>query len=351
MAFNRPTLTQIIDRVKKDLEEKLTGGSPALRRSVISVFARVIAAASHILHGHLDWISRQLFPTLADEEALLRWGSIWQVTRKPAEFAQIEIEFTGAIGSVIPAGQEIQRSDGVIFLLDAQLTFVSSTETASATAQEAGADKNTDNGTILSLVSPVVGVQNECEVTATLVSGVDQEDLELYRERLLQRIANTPQGGADADYIRWALEVSGVTRAWVYDAHLGLGTVGLAFVRDNDTPSIIPSAGEVAEVQAYIDTRRPLTVDFTAFAPVALAVNFNIDLLTNDTPEIRAAVLAELTDLFAREASPGGTILISHIREAISIAAGETDHVLNSPTANVVAPSGELPIIGTITWS
>lgn len=351
MAFNRPTLTQIIDRVKKDLEEKLTGGSPALRRSVIAVFARVIAAVAHVLHGHLDWISRQLFPTLADEEALLRWGSIWQVTRKPAEFAQLQFQFTGAIGSVIPLGQEIQRSDGVIFLLDAELTFDVATKTASATAQEAGADKNTENGVVCSLVSPVVGVQNECTVTGTLVSGVDQEDLELYRDRVLQRIANTPQGGAGADYIRWALEVSGVTRAWYYDAHLGLGTVGLAFVRDNDTPSIIPDAGEVQEVQDYIDTRRPLTVDFFAFAPVALPVNFNIDLLTNDTAEIRAAVEAELVDLFAREASPGGTILISHIREAISIAAGETDHVLNSPVANVVAPSGELPVIGTITWS
>lgn len=351
MPFTRPTLPQIIDRVKKDLEDKLTGGSPSLRRSVIAVFARVIAAASHILHGHLDWLYRQLFPTLADEENLLRWGSIWTVQRKPAEFAQLTLEFTGAIGSVIPAGHELQRSDGVLFTLDANLTFVSATETAQVTAAVAGENSNTDNGVLFQLVSPVVGVENEAEVTATVTSGVDEEDIELYRDRVLQRIANPPQGGASADYVRWALEVPGVTRAFPFPLHLGIGTMGLSFVRDGDTPSIIPDAGEVATVQSYIDARRPITVDFTAFAPVALAVNFTIDLLSNDTAEIRAAVIAELTDLFAREASPGGTILISHIREAISIAAGETDHILTAPVANVVAPTGQLPIIGTFTWT
>jgi uncharacterized phage protein gp47/JayE len=350
MPFNRPSLTQIIDRVKLDLDDKLNNGKPSLRRSVIAVFSRVIAAASHILHGHLDWISRQLFPTLADEENLLRWGSIWQVERKPADFAQLTLSFTGAIGSSILAGTELQRSDGLLYTTDVQIDFDVGTKSGTVTAAEAGDAYNTDNGVIFQFVSTPVGLTGEAPVTGTVISGVDQEELEAYRERVLQRIANTPQGGAAADYIRWALEVSGVTRAWVYDAYLGIGTVGLAFVRDGDTP-IIPDAGEVQEVQDYIDTRRPLTVDFFAFAPTALAVNFTIDLLTQDTADIRAAVIAELTDLFKREAEPGGTILLSHIEEAISIAQGEFDHNLISPNANVVAPSGQLPVIGAFTWN
>ena len=137
----------------------------------------------------------------------------------------------------------------------------------------------------------------------------------------------------------------------MYPLNTGPGTVGLAFVRDNDTPSIIPDAGEVTQVQEYIDERRPITVEFTAFAPATQAVNFTIDLLSEDTTEIRDAVIAELNDLFFREAAPGGTLLISHIREAISIAAGETDHILNAPVANIVAPAGTLLVVGTFTWS
>jgi uncharacterized phage protein gp47/JayE len=45
-----------------------------------------------------------------------------------------------------------------------------------------------------------------------------------------------------------------------------------------------------------------------------------------------------------------GTLLISRMREAISIAAGEFDHVLISPTANVSVTAGNIITMGTVTW-
>jgi uncharacterized phage protein gp47/JayE len=351
MPFSRPTLAQIVDRAKQDLEDKLTGSSPVLRRSVIAVLARVIAGASHLLHGHLDWLYRQLFPTLADETELLRWGAIWAVERKPASFAERDVLFSGSIGAIIPPGAELQRSDGVLYMVDVGGTFVGATLQLKVLAVEAGEAGNVDTGVILSLVTPITSVTNEAPVqAANAIDGADQEDIEAYRERVLFRIANTPQGGTAADHVRWALEVAGVTRAWPFPNFLGLGTMGLAFVRDGDV-SIIPDAGEIAQVQDYIDERRPVTEDFTAFAPATLSVPFTIDLLADDTADIRAAVIAELTDLFLREASPGGTILLSHIQEAISIAAGETDHILTTPSANVVAPAGTIAVLGAFTWT
>jgi uncharacterized phage protein gp47/JayE len=65
---------------------------------------------------------------------------------------------------------------------------------------------------------------------------------------------------------------------------------------------------------------------------------------------VQAAVLAELQDLLLREATPGGTLLLSHIRAAISSAAGETDFVLTSPAANVTNTTGNMCTMGTITW-
>ena len=58
-----------------------------------------------------------------------------------------------------------------------------------------------------------------------------------------------------------------------------------------------------------------------------------------------------MQDLLLREAVPGGTILLSHIRAAISAAAGETDYVLLSPSANVTNSTGNMSTMGTITWS
>lgn len=351
MPFIRPSLTQVVDRIKKDLEDKLTGGSPALRRSVIAVISRVFGAASHILHGHLDWISRQILPDTSDEDILLRQGSMYGVVRIPAVYAERDVEFTGANGSTIPAGTELQRSDGVIYTTDALATISGGIATVHITAQDAGDEGNVDTAVILQLVSPLVGIDNEAEVQSTnAVEGEDQEDIEAYRLRVLFRIQNTPQGGAAADYIRWALEVPQVTRAFVFPVHLGPGTVGLSFVLDNEDP-IIPDAPKVAEVQAYIDARRPVTVDFLAFAPVASPVNFTIDLLVNDTAEIRAAVEAELRDLLVREAEPGSPILLTHIHEAISIAAGEYDHTLAVPAANLPGITNTIYTFGMITWT
>ncbi|MDX9862130.1 MAG: hypothetical protein RBS99_14555, partial [Rhodospirillales bacterium] len=63
------------------------------------------------------------------------------------------------------------------------------------------------------------------------------------------------------------------------------------------------------------------------------------------------AIEAEIRDLLRREAEPGGTILLSHIREAISIAAGEYDHALAAPAADLAHDTGEIAVFGGITWS
>ena len=58
-----------------------------------------------------------------------------------------------------------------------------------------------------------------------------------------------------------------------------------------------------------------------------------------------------MRDLIRREAEPGGVLLITHIQEAISIAAGEYDHELVAPAANVVSDIGEISTFGSMTWS
>jgi uncharacterized phage protein gp47/JayE len=148
--------------------------------------------------------------------------------------------------------------------------------------------------------------------------------------------------------VNWALEVPGVTRAWCYPQELGAGTVTVRFVRDDDV-SLIPDAGEVTAVQDYINARRPVTADVSVVAPIAVAVDLSIDVVP-DTTEVRAAVEAELKDLIQREGAPGTTLLLSHIREAISIAAGEFNYTMSTPSADITHTTGQIPVLGTITW-
>jgi len=349
--FNRPALTDIVARTRGDLLTRLTQDE-LLRRADAEVNTRVLAGASHEIHGYLDWISLQIIYDTADDELLVRWASIWNVNRKDAQFASGNVLVTGTAGETIAAGTVLKRGDGALFDVTADTVLGASATAVPVEAEIAGAAGNTDAGVQMTFLNTIANVQSVVVVdTNKLVNGSDIESIPDLRARLLERIQNPPSGGAAEDYVAWALEVPGVTRAWVYPKEMGAGTVTVRFVRDND-PSIIPDAGEVAAVKAYIEdpSRRPVTADLYVVAPTPVTLNFNIQLTPN-TAAVKAAVEASLRDLLLREAAPGVTLLISHIREAISVAAGETDNVLISPTTNQVYTTGQMPVFGEITWA
>lgn len=103
-------------------------------------------------------------------------------------------------------------------------------------------------------------------------------------------------------------------------------------------------------MQDYIDARRPVTADFLAFAPQALKVDVSLKISPN-TEAVRNAVKQELADLFVREGAPGVTIPLSHINETVSISAGEEDHVLVSPAANIVPDENVMPMLGNVSFA
>lgn len=354
MPYPRPLLTQLIDRIQTDIETRLPGADARLRRALLTTLARAEAGAVHGLYGYIESVSRNIVPDTAEGAELDRHAAWWGVPRLTAAPATGSVTFTGTDGNTVPAASVLQRSDGVQYTVDTAVTITASTATASVTAVTGGQTTNATAGQSLTLVSPVAGVQSTATVTtAGLSGGTDSETDDALRTRLRQRVQQRPQGGALADYRTWALEVAGVTRVWPLPAWNGLGTVGLAFTRDNDA-SIIPDAAEVQTVQDYIDARRPVTAALSVFAPTAAPQAMTIKLAPN-TVTVQSAVETELADLFRREAAVedgtgSGKILLSHIEEAISIAAGETDHVLVTPVADITLAVGDIATLGALTW-
>jgi uncharacterized phage protein gp47/JayE len=348
MPFSRPELTDLRDAAYADIE-RIPGADARLAFGNLNVIAHIIAGATDGLYGYLQWQARQLLPDTSEEEVLDRHASIWGIYRRPAAAASGDAVVSGQAGTVVPAGTLFVRADGWQFSSAAEVTLAGATAIVSLGAMVAGVASNTAAGAALTLVSPVAGLASAATVDiGGLVNGSDIENDGLLRARLLARIKAPPDGGSVTDYEQWALEVAGVTRAWVAPLELGAGTVTVRFVRDGDA-SPIPDAGEVAAVQSYLDERRPVTAELTVAAPVAVPIAFQI-ALTPGTAAVKAAVEVELRDLILRESGPGQTLLISHIREAISIAAGEEDHVLVAPAANVVHAIGEMATFGSLTW-
>ncbi len=350
MPFQRPDLTTLVTRAQADTAARLSGVDPALRRSLVGVLSAVRAGSVHGLYGYLDWLAKQLMPDTAELEHLERWASIWLgENRKAATAATGQASFTGLNGSAIPSGTQLLRADGQEYATTQEALVAAGVATAPVQAVAAGVAGNADPGILLNLISPVSGVQPQASAPAGLTGGADAETDDSLRARLLSRIRKPVRGGASDDYVTWALTVPGVTRAWTSAQELGTGTVTLRFMMDGTYADGIPQVADVALVQAVLDALRPVTADLYVVAPVPLSLGLSIRL-TPDLASVRAAVEAELADMLLYEAVPGGTIPISHIREAISIALGETDHVLLSPTEDVVCAAGEIAVVGTIDW-
>lgn len=350
MAYARPTLTELIDRVIADISSRVTGVDGAvLRKSLLGVIGRAEAGAVHMLYGYIDWVARQVIPDTAEKEYLERWCAIWDITRKPANFSTGQVVLNGTVSAVVPAGTVLQRQDGVQYTTLVDGVFSGPTLSVAVMASAAGVAGNAPTGAAVFLLSPVAGVQSTASFQVGATGGEDVETDPRLLARLLERIRKPPQGGADFDYVTWALEVPSVTRVWVYPRQMGAGTVTLLFVCD-DSPEIIPGPAKVAEVQAHVEAARPVTAEVFAVAPIAAPLNMSIKIRPN-TPAVQAAVRAELEDMLARDAEPGGTILISRIREAVSLAAGEDDNAILSPAADVPNAVGHFPMLGTITFA
>jgi uncharacterized phage protein gp47/JayE len=356
VPFTRPLLSDLVTRIRSDLRGRLSVLGPLLRRAMADVLSSVWAGGIHDLYGYLDWAVRQLFASSADEKYLLIMAAAYGMSPTPATFASGTVTFTGTNGTVITTSPTVtlRLNEAITYHLTVGGTIASGTATGTIVSDIAGADANIPIGTTLQLESPIAGVSSTVTVAASITNGIDQEDVEEFRARFLLRLRKPPAGGRTADYEGWAEAVAGVTRAFVYPLEKGLGTVVVRFVNDNDSP-IFPDAGEVAAVQAYLDSQRPVTANVTVIAPTQLSVAFTIHLVP-DTSDTRAAVNAQLVDLFVREAEPGdgvsrGKILLSQIRTAIGVAAGVEDYTLTVPSADVTPALGQLPTVGTITWA
>lgn len=341
MPFNRPTLTEIIDRVRSDAESRY--GQRVPRRSLINVMSLVCASAVHSLYGYIEFVSKQIFATSAEGKYLERRTSEYGIYRKQATNAQGTVTFSGS-GSV-PVGTTLQTADEIIF---ETTTETDSRLVASIQAVNPGANGNLQSGTVLTLVSPIAGI--ESEATSSEVSGgTDIEGDESLRERLLFRMQNPPKAGTKTDYVAWAKEVSGVTRAWCYPLELGPGHVTVRFMTDGLTDNGIPTALMVERVKAHIETLMPVTTILTVVAPVAKNLDMTLDI-TPDNSEIRTKVASAVKQIIQTEAEPATKVLLTSLDRAVGSVEEIVSYRIVSPTDDVPAGTGEILVPGTITY-
>jgi uncharacterized phage protein gp47/JayE len=232
----------------------------------------------------------------------------------------------------------------------------------------------------MTIAATVTGFPSAGVASSALTGGADQETDDSLRTRMLTVYASPPQGGDASDYVEWAEQVSGVTRAWVAPNLAGPGTVTVFTMFDNSEAAhsgfpqgsngvataetrATAATGDQLAVANYIYPRQPVTALVYSLAPVAQPVNFSIGSLgSSNTAAVQAGITAALTDMFLRLGYVGGTLQPttsdpwptidpSDVYAAISAVSGVSKFTVVSPTTPVTVATGYLPVLGSISFS
>ena len=223
-----------------------------------------------------------------------------------------------------------------------------------------GADVNQDLDAILSLQSPIAGVDNSASVDfGELGGGVDEESDPDNKIRLLDRIQNPISHFSIAEIENQAKLIAGVTRVFVQPITPALGQVTIYFMRDNDDDPI-PSASEVTTVKDKILEIKPANTsddDVIVLAPVAVVTAFTFTSIFPDTSTMRTSIEASLAQFFDEETAVGVDVDQDKYRAAIAntIDTETGDEVssftLSTPTGDITIASGEIGTLGTVTFT
>ncbi len=324
MPITRPTIQQITERMISDLESRMTGNTSLLPVALLRVLIIVFAFAIHIVYGILVKLGVNILPDQSDLEWTRRHGLMWGVAYKEAQFAEADITFTGTNGVAVPKGTLVKRSStGMEYetLTSGIIAGGSLDVTVRATIAGASGNWLKDNPLdilILDLVSPISGVNDTAAVTGEITGGQDDETLDAYRARILQRIQRPGSGGSKADYERWALEQDGVEQVWVKPSYWGAGTCAV----------VIRPAGDgslASAVQTELNALQPVTanqprllsgLDYVYEADeVPMDYTIKID---RNTAENQTLITDAIDAFHEEEGEPGGTLLLSHLRSAIA---------------------------------
>lgn len=381
MPYKRKTLTELREENRLFMQSELKAVGALLRYSNLRVVADMDAGMSHLHYAFLDYMAQQSNPFTATDEWLASWMALKQTWRKAATPARSSsVEARGTPDVILPAGSVLNRGDGYQYKTDAELKIGPvGTGSASVTAilpaitddiTGGGYAGNAVAGTLLTLDANVAGIERTLTLTVAASSGANIESEEAFRSRGLLAYQNPPQGGSDTDYKKWALDVAGITRAWVKRRIQGAGTVGIYIMCDGEDTSnngfpvgtdgvstleewgTLKASGDQGRVADHVYPLQTDTAIVYVCSPIAKIINVEISGIINADSATVASIKSALNDLFFTEGSPTGNarIPLSDINKALSNLAGTKGYILTQPHQDIVMSTGEIPVLGSVVF-
>lgn len=320
-----PTLSQLYTSILSDLETEMGTNVPVFGKNFLRALASVQAGKLWLKYKALAFLQKNIFIDTADREStggtLERFGRV-KLGRNPfpATAGQYIVQVTGQIGAIIKANSTFKSNDdsqspGKLFVLDNQYTLVSTTDSITIRALEAGLESKLSVADQLTATAPIANVNSIVIVLSESVEPLAAEDIEEYRRKGMDAYKLEPQGGAGSDYRLWAADAQGVQQSYPF-AKTGFANEINLFVEATIADSIdgkgTPSGAILTEVESVVEMdpdvtqplsargRRPLGVFQVHYLPVTPKdVDIDIENFDGITPEIQTLLfnaIKEATD-------------------------------------------------------
>ncbi|MDO9053852.1 MAG: baseplate J/gp47 family protein [Gallionella sp.] len=349
MPFTTPDYRQIRTNILRDIANQRPDAYVG-DDSDFAMRANATASAVEGLYQHQQWVVRQLFPDTADSDYLERHASLRNIARKSAAVATGTIRFSGVASSAIAIGTEAKTTSGVAYLTSAAgVIGVGGTVDIAAQASVAGLSGNQLAAAALTLSASPTGVQSAASILS-MTGGADAESDADLLTRVLYDMRMPPMGGAQHDYFSWAMEVPGVTDAYVFAQRRAINAVDVVI----EAAGGLPSAQLIADVTSYLTKQSPPCVDLLVMAPTLITVDVAASLTLSGTTLVDAtARINSLMAAWFATLHVGDPVPRARLVSLMMGVTGVVDVNLTVPAANVVAlvdaTHSELAILGTVT--
>lgn len=311
-----------------------------------------VAAQLAALYSESKWCYRQAFPQTAEGENLDRHGQMRALSRRAGVCARGTLRLfvaeaqTSAID--IAAGTVCTDAGLVRFVTteDARIAVGETYVNVPAQAVLPGSTGNAKPGTITFLTRPpvsIVGVTNP----ETFTGGIDREDDETFRARILDSYRRLPNGANAAWYEARVLEIEGVAAVSVLPRWNGIGTVGVVIAGADG------SADEalLETVQAVLDEAREIATDVTVMAAETVTVPVTAQIQVRNGCNASAVLLAVRTAITQHFDGRllGKPVYRATLGQILYSIEGVENYQLTAPSADVAIDDDQLPVLGTLT--
>ena len=242
------TIGEIKSEIISDFQSEFGGSKSFLSRSIIQVFATVLAGLVWTLQKRIQKVADGIFSDTASGSDLDLIGNRLNLSRKIPTETKATVAVQSTKIQTIPAGTIFVSISGEEYYTSETTDLTAGKNTIKITSKSKGEISTLLTTSQLRTKYAIDGLEVLPEITVTQ-EGIEGEEDKEYRLRIIDREKRRPQGGSYNDYVFWATEVPGVTRAWAYTS--GGSTVDIYAVKDNEL-DILLSASDLEAVKSSI---------------------------------------------------------------------------------------------------